>query len=79
MLQNVVASPLLRVARLDGVGRLAAHTAVRCITTANKDSALSRSAAYAMQSPRLSAAGLRTLAKLDVGAPRDRYLGRITP
>jgi uncharacterized protein YceK len=52
---------------------------MRCITTVKKGSALSRAAAYAMQSPQLSAAGLRPLAKLDVGAPRDRYLGRITP
>ena len=47
---------LLKVARLDVVGRLAAHTAMRCMSTAKKGSALSRAAADATQSLQLSAA-----------------------
>jgi len=47
---------LLKGARLDVVGRVAAYTAMRCIPTAEKGSALSRAAADAKQSLQLSAA-----------------------
>jgi len=49
----------LKGARLDVVGRVAAYTAMRCIPTAEKGSALSRAAADATQSLQLSAAWLR--------------------
>src|ERR1700694_3919729 len=65
-----------RFALLDGqdVQLLTPH----CVAPpgANKGSALSRAAAYATQSPQLSAAEWRPLAKLAVGVSRDRTISR---
>jgi hypothetical protein len=47
---------VLKVARLDVVGSLAGHTAMRCMSTAKKGAALSRAAAGRTQSLQLSAA-----------------------
>src|SRR4029079_9213080 len=47
---------VLKVARLDVVGSLAGHTAMRCMSTPKKGAALSRAAAGGPQHPPLRAA-----------------------